>query len=525
MSDIAALAYLDLMRLKNAMRTLLRSPARIVMWAVYGLWFGFMIFTRALTNSVQGATPIAGIPEPYASIVAWSFIGGAAILAGQATEGRVGAFASSADARFLTSSHLSPRTVAIWLQLRNSIGVMGRFLFVIVLYTVIFNKVGSMGGMSMTMALSAAFVASLAIPSLAAGRRIGAKVFGRLTMGVVAVTAIVLVALTAPLVAPHGTFDAISGAIVHLRLGALLDAMLSGAGLPILALALATLAMIVLAYACASDLYPELYAASLVSFARMQRRRAFGRGRSPVKYAASIPSSTRVPFSGAWTLIWKEWLGFRRGKGFVLTLCLGLLFWCGVGMSAYAFSSKGRDDSGIFGGVFFSALNIVIALSATSAVTLAADLRKPLWWLSPDAVRTRIYAWTVAAAWRLAAGIGLAMILYSALSGNYGVLSIGLPVAVIFPLALRAVSIATYAMLPAPADQRGPLAVARMLITYALVVLPLAGLLAGRYALHNWMIGAAIALVIATIQIALLVEFTAGRLSGAGASFALAEMS
>ncbi|MFN2527770.1 MAG: putative ABC exporter domain-containing protein [Candidatus Baltobacteraceae bacterium] len=524
MNDFAVLAQLDLMRMRNTIRGVMRSPGRAAVWLLYIIWFGAVIVLRFVKNTYPSPKDAGhfGIGEPVASIVAFGFIFACAFMLLRAGGGAVGAFASKADARFLTSSHLNPRHVAIWLQLRNSFGSILRFLYLIILYTMIFNTAGTMSGMTFSMAFGAAFAGSLAIPGLAASKRFGSAFAGVVT-SVAILAAVAALGLALAFVRGRPQLVAIPLSLEHLRLGAVVSAMLSGGTGPLLALFLATVALIVAAYFCALDLYPELYEASLSSFQRASRRRGFGRGRITEQYQVRNVGATRTVLSGGWMIIWKEWLGFRRGRNARITIAASVFFILGAGVAGRVLETKTTEP--LLFGLAGPAVTLAILLITMTAISLASDLRKPIWWLGPDALRIRLYAWVVSITWRMSTVVFFAASAYALMAGKIGFIPWLLVLAVLMPLMLRAVSLATYAILPAPADQRGPLAMLRVFITLTLFLPPAIVYLAALFLFHNVAGELFSLLLVCVLQIGALIEFASWRMNGTGSSFALAEQS
>ncbi|MDP9111210.1 MAG: hypothetical protein M3M96_06240, partial [Candidatus Eremiobacteraeota bacterium] len=438
--------------------------------------------------------------------------------------GHLGAFASAADARFLTGSSLQPRNVVMWLQLRNSAGIVLRFFYLIVLYNMVFNRAGSFFGMTLTMAAGAAFCTTLAIPTLAATRRFGKTAVDYFAGAVLVASGFVIATLAIGFLRVPGIPSAPSARVIGLHLGSLLNSMLAGSIVPLAFLLLATVTMVGAAYVCAQDLYPELYASSLESFQRTTRMRKRGRGDSTLSYAVPVAVPANVPLSGAWILLWKEWVEFRRRKLLGLNLSVAAFFWVAAGIAGFFVARNRLADAALYA-AFGMSFNLIVVFNMASAVSLAQDLRKPLWWLGSDGLRFRLGVWVLATSWRLGVGLVFAAAIFCLASNRLSAFVLLLPAAAILPFILRAVSLATYAVLPAPADQRGPLALARLFMIYALLAPPVIGFFVVQMTLRNAVAGTLAAVLVATAQIFALVSFAAWRLNGDGAAFALAERS
>ncbi|MBC5816274.1 MAG: hypothetical protein GIW97_07005, partial [Candidatus Eremiobacteraeota bacterium] len=364
---------------------------------------------------------------------------------------------------------------------------------------------------------------SLAIPGVAAAKRFGAPFTWSVTfVAILAAAGAFGVALA--FMHPPGALAGVPVFLERLHLGAIVSGMLTGASAPLLGLFLATVALIVGAYYCALDLYPELYEASLSSFEHASRLRAFGRGRSTEKYQLRSTGASHTALSGGWTIVWKEWLGFRRSPSSRFTVVVSVLFIVAAGVAGRMLGAM-KEPEALFIGVALPAFTMSILVMMMTTVSLASDLRKPIWWLGPDTLRMRLYAWIVSITWRMSAILFFALAAYAVISASVLRVPWFLALAVLMPLTLRAVSLATYAILPAPADQRGPLAILRVFIMLAMFLPPAIAYFAAAFLLRN--LGAEIAalLLVSVLQIAGLVEFASWRMNGAGSSFALAEQS
>ncbi|GAC1499260.1 MAG: hypothetical protein NVS1B14_02660 [Vulcanimicrobiaceae bacterium] len=521
MNDFTVLAGLDYARARNHVRSAVRSPGRLIVWALYVAWIVVMVFLRS--GGAGGAAQLRGIAEPYASLTAFAAL---ALLVGAiaiGARGRATGFVSTADARFLISSHLNPRLVTLWLQLRNYFRFAGRIVFVIVLYTMIFNRAGSIRGISLSLLLGASLAGTVLIPSLALARRVGKRL---MTWATAALEAGLLACLAILALQPLGikapALRAAAAWVQHAGLGRVLNDLLRGDLAPLALLFAASLCMVLAAFFCGADLYPELCDASQRLFERRDAVRSLARGHASAAYETQPGTTAR--FSGAWTGLWKEWIRFKRSRGSRITLALGIVFWAAVGVATvpYPAGKAGPEPTAVT--ILAVVLNFIAILSATTAVTLAADVRKPIWWLSGARLSARLFVWTLAVSWRMSLGCVLAFAICAAADRAHAVLFLagGLIVSIVFPVIMRAVGLATYAILPAPADQRGPLAMLRMLLTYVLLAPPAMAFLLMRFFAGN-VAAVAAGVAIAAVQVVVLVEFSAWRMDGNGSAYALAE--
>ncbi|MDQ2872577.1 MAG: putative ABC exporter domain-containing protein [Candidatus Eremiobacteraeota bacterium] len=526
MNDYGALAYLEFRQLVNSAKKIVREPGRTILWVLAAGYFVFIGFTRSYGGRYHGAH--SGVSEPFASAIFFAALGFAGIGVFSAAGGRVAAFSSIADARFLIDSRLSERNVILWLQLRSSWRLVGRLLFLIVFYAIIFKGAGTVAGMGLAMVGLSAISTAVGVPIVKLQRRFGAFAGYAAAAAVALVAVLPLLVLGGAMLVPslQGTSDA----IVRSGFGRVTDAMLAGNWRPLAIEYLIFIVLLLAAYVGAKDLYPELYASSerYNELRARMKQRGFTFGQNP-KYATSEAStpmhageSRALP--GAWAIFWKEWIGFRRSPGSQRLFWLGLAGAAIVGAAIGIVASKSDDTLGVSLGIGASLGNLlVIFLALGSAVALAGDLRKPIWWLSADPIRARLYAWVAAASWRTTAVLASAFVAWGIASRAPVVIVFGVPIAAIVIVLLRSIGLALYAIFPSSFDQRGPVAMLRMLLTYLSLAPPAAAWIAVGYFSRSTVNGGLCALAVAVLEMLLLVEFAAFRIARVGATFAQGE--
>jgi hypothetical protein len=228
--------------------------------------------------------------------------------------------------------------------------------------------------------------------------------------------------------------------------------------------------------------------------------------------------------SGPWTIAWKEWIGFLRSPSMQRIFWLGLFGCAAAGGILGTVVSRSRDPLAETVAFASTAANLVVIFVAMgSAIGLGTDLRKPLWWLGPDPLWQRLFAWAVGTSWRLAACIAAGLLAWS-LAMHQGVLAAaGIPLAIAGVLHLRVVGLVIYSLFPSSVDQRGPLAMVRALLTYFLAAPPaVAGIVIG-VLFHTVTGGLAAALISSLLETLVLIAFASARIDGRGAAFAQAE--
>lgn len=159
---------------------------------------------------------------------------------------------------------------------------------------------------------------------------------------------------------------------------------------------------------------------------------------------------------------------------------------------------------------------------AMASVSLADDLRKPLWWISSANLAQRLWAWLYAGAWRLAAGTAVGFCSAALAAHRPWFILPAVPIAVIFSLYLKTLGLAAYALFPSKIDARGPVAALRIGLTY-LALLPCAIGASLGILVHSPALGAAGSLACLAAETYGLVAFATWRISGAGLSVAIEE--
>jgi hypothetical protein len=470
--------------------------------------------------------PMNVIPEPYASAVMFAFLTLLGIMAYGAASGIIGAFASAADARFLTGSALSERVVVVWLQLRRSGASIGRMLFTIVLYALIFASSGTLSGIGLATLGGTLIASAEAIPMLKlralTGARTAQSLAGALTVAGLVPMLIVLSSLLGPSRPAAG--------IEGWRAGSALNELFNGNHAGLASLFACGFGLIALTYALGSGLYADLYIASLrMSAFREQRKRGAGAIFSiEHKYEPRASNAAlRWIFeglSGPWTIAWKEWMAFVRSPSLQRAFWFGAAACCACGALFGIVASRSSDplaESVSFAGV--ASQMIVIFAAMGSAIGLAADLCKPLWWIGPDPLWSRLFAWTLGTSWRFAACLSAGVIGWALAMHSAAIAIGGVPLAISAVLYLRAVGLALYSLFPSTIDQRGPLAMVRALLTYLLAAPPaVVGLVCG-HIFESAAGGVAAGIATSLIETLLLVAFASARIAGRGIAFAQAE--
>ncbi|HZT13230.1 MAG TPA: putative ABC exporter domain-containing protein [Candidatus Baltobacteraceae bacterium] len=519
---LSALAYLEWRQIVNRCMSVVRRPGRALLYLFVFAYFTFIAVFRARNH---GALPGASVAEPYASAIFFAYVTLLGVMAYGAASGVAGTFSSSAEALFLTRSHIPERLVVMWLQLRRCASAILRMTFTLVIYTVMFAASGLVLGVSLAVVAGSALAAAIAIPMLklraVAGMRSAQSFAGALAAAGLLPLLVLLSTLIGPEMrhAAHG--------IEQLGAGRAVNAVFGGNPAAVWSFFGAAALLIGGSFAVGTGLGPELYAASIRASQFRERAKRGGGAVFAMEHAyrrSGGSSQGREPLRGSWTIVWKEWLALRRSGSIqrLFVLGAGACVVCGTIFGRMAAASKDPLlETALFA---YMATNLIVMFVAMgSAIGLAADLRKPLWWIGPDPLWMRLLAWMCGTSWRVALALCAGVAAWAIAMRAPGLILAGFPVAAAAVLQLRAVGLVLYALFPSSVDQRGPLALVRALLTYLLALPPALLAVAGALLLHSAAAGAALAIAASIAETALLLAVASARISGSGVAFAQAE--
>src|SRR5438105_2494076 len=313
-----------LVELRRRVRAIARDPKRLIPWLIFLAWFGLQVPLRLAIGSSRRTPRLPGVLlAGAASLAPGVYLVIAGLVLRAACRRAPAPFSSPADARFLIGSAIPPRLVMLWLQLRALRGQAWRWSAAVVIYFValptLTPNLGQAATTMVALALAASFLLGLRLPLFLVARRNPRLPLVYLTDLVTLAGVVSLAAAVARLLnyevprldLPPGSVlvAAIGGDLAAL---ALLFALALGAG--------------ALSIALSGDTYPELWETSVRSFtlrrwlrsgempSRGDLRRARQDAGLQTRTRTTVASDrgTHVP-SGAWTQLWKEWLGVRRG--------------------------------------------------------------------------------------------------------------------------------------------------------------------------------------------------------------------
>jgi hypothetical protein len=555
-SALRILLYLDAHILLNRIRTAARNPLRLIFWLLFILVILSSIQARTMMNNAvrsrpvpvsgPGSFPMFFDPSPYLHIAATFVPGAILVVFGLFTIAScrqpLPAFRSAADARFLCGSALPPRLVVLWLVVRVILSLSWRipmmlFFFIFILPASLgVSAAGGLGAFFALLLLMATVALNLPI-FISRQRRIGPNpaLAGWLLL-LTGLASLVVVFMALSTGAPTLP-SALQSVAVALPPGSWLVGAVEGNGLALLALAGLALGSLALTWRVAGDVYPELWTSSarVIVLRRAMRRRGPFMTRidqrqllkeagiadaSHRRQTAAASSQARWVPSGAWTILWKEWLATRRVASGMRLPAIALLVAVVVGAAIGTLSRSSPEVAGFLIGPLAYG---VVMISLFTAYRLGSDLRKPIWWLSASTLRARLGVLLVARSLRLAIPITAGLLTASAVGGNAAFFLVGAPIAMAATWAINGMALGTYAILPGTSDMRGPGGCLRVIALFIMVIPIAIGATIGGIATESGTGSLVAAVITALAEGWLLVLFAASRLDGNGLAFAQAE--
>ena len=517
-----ALLFLEYRYARHQIAAIVKSPLRLAIWFPYAIAIGFLALSRlsrhGLARNGHDLSDVFRIDAHNATTIGGIYLGLLGVTLASSAFGRAKTFRFSNEAMLLANAGIAPITIAIWLQFRRLAASALRYVGSLAYVFFIFSP-KSVGLDTALRAFGASLLAivvqmSAELPMFLLARE-RSRIWLAIGSGLLALVGFAYAALAffggarfEPIVRRIG-FDP----------GFAARAVLDGNPIAVAAL-FAILAIFALTVRLlGNDALPELYAASQHTPLSLRRRRASAPN---VRFSYRPQNSvTRVPL-GALAMIWKDWLGFKRGRGVVALWFGGAAFWtlCGVGVGI---ASRAYDDATIvFTLLGATAVFIFIGAPLAASIRIAEDLGKPLFWLSSAPLRSRIAAWTIARSWRSAIALALGPIAAGLYVHDYALALGALPLVAISYWGLQSLGIGLYALFPNPVDARGPMMLLRMFIMVAFVApAVLVGLAVGFLA-GNVPVAIATATIAFALEGWITIELASMRFAEHGAGLAIA---
>lgn len=503
MSVVRGLAYADWRGLVNAFHQIRRSPGRLALWLLSPVVLGLFVLSRSFAPHPADAHPRFEDIARADLLVGGFLLTFVVMLA--LGRGFVGLFRTAAEARWIIGSPVPPSIAIAYLQAREAIAQSLRFLSSFV-YLLVFTAPRAVSVRQGLLDLVLVMAALVAFASLLLPRRFAPQ----WSTPIFVLAGLPLAALAALPIVRDGIVGILSPAPLTTALSARLPAWHPGMVLfvdnaPWVALLLlVALAAVLLLAAIGRDAYPELYAISMAHIEHRERvrgRRGFG---------ARIAAPGLLPPAGVMALLWKSYVEFRRRVPLPLFIGMSLL-WLVAGAATARLS---RWHEAVFVTVIGTLANAAIVLSLTVRTELAAELRRPIFWLSAATLYERLWALALGQMWRylfdaamMAAGL--------ALGGAPLQWILAVPVGgCALVVLLTGIGYASFAFFPSALDQRGPLAALRLFVSYVLLLPPLAVFTVAAIGLRSAGPAFIAAAVLALAEGAVLMGIAAWRLDG-----------
>jgi hypothetical protein len=438
----------------------------LAIWCFYGVGLGFFTWSRSIVRRHAGGG--GGSPDLVSAdfFVCTLLVTIAVSLA--TGMGALGIFRSRAEARFIIGSPVPAPLAIAYLQTREALAIGARFLLTFVYFVLFFGPrhIGAVAIIADLLLVGAMFAAAAAVVVPRRLLRGPAAIVCAVTGSVGAIASAAPVLRDAvgnlPLALPAPLVSAVLRIVPAVHPGRVLVEPNPVWLLGVIALAAGAIAILASA---GRDAYPELYALSIARIDRIERWRARRSGATLAERVSRAPRSTGRPATaflgappGVLILVWKSIVEFRRQKQMAY-IAGGAAGWCVVGFAAARLLAA---DDALFAAVTGAAINIMLVIGISATSSIAAEVRRPLFWLADSFLFERLASLGIAQAWRPVLSLELVALGFAAGGGN-GIdlllMVIGLPALVVL---LVGVGFAAFAMFPSAADWRGPVMALRL---------------------------------------------------------------
>jgi hypothetical protein len=512
---VRALLYLDLRFLRNQTLAVFRSPARLALWIPYVLILGYFAYSRARFASVGHLIPLTQIPASVATAVAGLYFAalGATLLA--ASGPRIRGFRSTAEAILFNNVGVKTRTMLAWIQIRKLASTAPRWFFSLVylLIFVSFNlTLGTLGRILLATLLAAAVLMTIELPAFLVRRRPGGVVLAWLGGAALVAGAVYAFAGFAIIFGEQQIAPQVLAAL-RLDPGRIVEALVSGPSYALVLLAVVPIALVVVGPLIPGDALVELYAAAT----EMRAYRERGSRGKDASIGARSGGTHSIP-SGAWTILWKDWISLRRGHFGVRAFVLGAVLWGAIG-TAIALAPDPQLGYTLFSFAAMFVLLVPIRISAG----LFVELSKPIWWLSRAPLRNRLAVWTLSKSWP--GSIALSMLpLAIGVFGRRPLLALAaIPISLAVWWPMHVLGLVLYAAFPSRVDVRGPMAMLRLLVTLLYLAPPIALLVYVGIVGRDAVLGAVAGLALLVLQGLGFFELSVRRIRENGAALSTLE--
>lgn len=501
MTALRALWYADYRMFRNGLWRLLHSPTRLILYFVYLVGSGYILWQRVASIGPRHTLDITRA-DTFMCLFLAAFIFSTTI-----NKQSVALFRNRVEARFITSAPIAAPLAIAYMQTRAALGRSGR-LFLTLLWLLYLLGPRHIGPWATFFDLGLLFSLLVTSTAIAVPRRLLTRSVQKF-ISVLGVALIVIALL--PILRDFVSKSSLPLAPwLQKRILIAIPALHPGKFLlspqPLWTLAFIAVAMLSVAIlsAVGRDAYPELYALSVARFDHLNDepvnlpRTTRGRSRT-----------SRLAPAGVLILVWKSAVELSR-KTSALTIGGIIAIASGLGFIG-AHLVFARNPLALI-----TIVVVVILIADSRSSEIGEELRRPIFWLAKMTLFERLCALAVSRSWPALAIIELVAMSFAAGGGallDTLMLALGLPALVGL---LVTIGFAIYASFPLESARPALLAGLRLIIANFCLIPCVAVLLltSGIQLFRLPIAGIVSAMAITLVEAALMVAFASRRLAG-----------
>ncbi|HEY0797886.1 MAG TPA: hypothetical protein VGD50_01990 [Candidatus Baltobacteraceae bacterium] len=512
MNPIPALWYADRLAFVHSLRTIRKSPSRMLLYLCFAVFATLALVARALAVSLSGGryhVHLGDVLQRDYVVCAYLIFFGATLAFGGPS---IALFKSAVEGRFVIGAPVDPRIAVAYLQLRASLMNSFRYLFAFAYWTLFgANYRFFVGTWQLVGDLALMLLSGVALLCVSIPRRLAPP-----PAAVACIVAGVIVIALAIAIALRDAAYQLHWPTIYAPLKALLPSVFPGLVLirpnaVWITLVAGVICLAVLAQASMSRRkLPELYALSMAAVEKVQRLIDRQRGRAASTqttqtHKRSALRSIDMP-GGVLALAWVSLIAtLRVGSRALRALVVVALLTSGF---------VAARNPILQAGVASLVIVFVILRNVITPLALKQQLCRPIIWLSRASLFERLCAVALGQIVLPSAAVGVFALGYTAGGGEAGAAIFIVVAGVQLLTLLTAGDFALFALFPSALDQRGAVRAFSLLLLTLFIVPPAIAYAVAFVLLHSAAGALACAIPFVLGESALLLALAAARLNG-----------